>query len=608
MNELDPVWRVLGDPTRRRMLESLRRGARTTGELCDDIPGMSRHGVIKHLKLLQAAGLVRVERRGRVCLNNLVPGPLARIRTGWLTEFDRPCRGTSESFDGYPPMVDDAIPWTDIQPAPEVGGDVSVLLGRVDDLRDLWEETHRAASPDQVDQVRERTLRRHAVETGILDRFYGLSRRVTELLITEGITLRTAEREGEPSDDVLQIILAQYEALERLSRSALEGEPLGLSDVLALHDLLMWRSVPDLGSATGPRRGSPELPESAAPQAPQRSDVVWRSSPDHAVCQDGTRVALAPPGQVRSATERLLEIDGQSEGTHPIVRAAWFHHQFLSVSPFADGNARTARALALSFLLRAGYAPLVVDRRQREIYRDALDAAHQGDLRPLVLLFARSQEIGLRSELVRPERLAGTEAMDIARACVERMRSLKDRADSARNNRVRTLASLLQVRLVDHFEQMRRDLHDTFTQIDHSTRIWLHRAAPPEERASWWKSELVRTAREGDFWANLDEGSWWTQLEITVFAQTLNYVVAVQRAGRGQTGVLVVTAFAELRVPVYGRDGVTPGDPVPLIRSEPEDSITLLDGDDPAVRWPEVRDLVERTLAAAMTRFGAGLS
>ncbi|MDQ1293089.1 MAG: hypothetical protein QG608_970 [Actinomycetota bacterium] len=608
MNELDPVWRALGDPTRRRMLESLRRGARSTGELCENISGMSRHGVIKHLKLLQAAGLVRVERQGRVCLNHLVPEPLARIRADWLTGFDRPCRGTSEPLDGYPPMVDDATPWRDIQPAPEVNGDVSVLLGRIGDLRDLWEETHRAASPDQVAQVRERTLRRHAVETGILDRFYGLSRRVTELLITEGITRRTAEREGEPSDDVLQIILTQCEALERLSRSALEGKPLGLSDVLALHDLLMWRSVPDPDGAADARRGSQQLPKPAAGKAPQRSDVGWRSVPDHAMCRDGTRVALAPPEQVRSAIERLLEANGQSEGTHPIVRAAWFHHQFLSVSPFAAGNARTARALALSVLLRAGYAPLVVDRRQRESYRDALDAAHRGDLRPLVVLFAQSQEIGLRSELVRPERLAGAEAVDIARACVERMQNLKNRADSTRSNRVRTLASLMQVRLVDHFEQVRRDLHDTFTQIDHSTRLWLHRAAPPEERASWWKSELVRTAREGDFWANLGEGSWWTQLEITVLAQTLNYVVAVQRAGGGQTGVLVVTAFAELRVPVYGRDGVTPGHPVPLIRSEPEDSITLLHRDDPEARWPEVRALVERTLAAAMSRFGAGLS
>jgi len=501
-------------------------------------------------------------------------------------------------------VVDNAVGWEDIQPLPVVDDDVTALLGRVDDLRDLWEETLSTASPDQVRQVRERTLRRHAVETGILDHLHGLSRRVTELLITEGITRQTAEREGEPSEEVLGLLLDQYEALEQLTRAAPGQDTLALDDVCAL-----CRSfAPRPQASEGPEPGPGDPRERSEQRSARETDVRWRTRAAHARRRDGTPIAFAPPGQVRPALERLLRVEGRGTGTHPIVHAAWFHHQFLRVRPLADGNGRTVRALTAAVLLRARYAPLVVDRRQREEYLDALDTAHRGDLHPLILLFARSQEIALRSELVRPERLTGSDALDIARVCVQRMRSLKDSADSARNARVRTLAGLLQVRLFDHLDRMRKELHDAFTPIDHSTRIWIHRAGPPEERASWWKAQLVSTARQCDFWANLGEGSWWTQLEVTVLAQTLNYVVAVQRSGHGQTGVLVVTAFAELRVPVYGRDGVPPGHPVPLIASDPRSCITLLHTDAPDTCWPEVHDLVDRTLSAAMARFGAGLS
>ena len=57
------VLTALADPTRRNILESLRTSPRTVGELAADQP-VSRPAVSQHLKVLQAASLVRVEQRG----------------------------------------------------------------------------------------------------------------------------------------------------------------------------------------------------------------------------------------------------------------------------------------------------------------------------------------------------------------------------------------------------------------------------------------------------------------------------------------------------------------------------------------------------------------
>lgn len=62
---LDELFRALGDPTRRRLLESLvHAGPRTATALADET-AITRQGVAKHLGVLAAAGLVTAERHGR---------------------------------------------------------------------------------------------------------------------------------------------------------------------------------------------------------------------------------------------------------------------------------------------------------------------------------------------------------------------------------------------------------------------------------------------------------------------------------------------------------------------------------------------------------------
>lgn len=80
------VFRALGDPTRRQLLDALRRGPATTGTLAASF-STTRFAVMKHLQVLVDAGLVSVERRGRERWNHLDPVPLRLIYERWLAPY-----------------------------------------------------------------------------------------------------------------------------------------------------------------------------------------------------------------------------------------------------------------------------------------------------------------------------------------------------------------------------------------------------------------------------------------------------------------------------------------------------------------------------------------
>jgi DNA-binding transcriptional ArsR family regulator len=78
------IWQALADPTRRALIDRLATGARTTSQLCEGMP-MSRFGVMKHLGILERAGLVIARRHGRLRLNHLNAAPLRALHTRWAS-------------------------------------------------------------------------------------------------------------------------------------------------------------------------------------------------------------------------------------------------------------------------------------------------------------------------------------------------------------------------------------------------------------------------------------------------------------------------------------------------------------------------------------------
>lgn len=87
-DDLDAVWKALSDATRRDILDFLREGPRTTTDIVEQFPHLSRFGVMKHLDVLREAGLVHTRKEGRKRLNSLNVVPLRMIYERWVSKYE----------------------------------------------------------------------------------------------------------------------------------------------------------------------------------------------------------------------------------------------------------------------------------------------------------------------------------------------------------------------------------------------------------------------------------------------------------------------------------------------------------------------------------------
>jgi DNA-binding transcriptional ArsR family regulator len=83
----DAVFKALGDARRRKLLDLLKAGPKTTGQLCDHFPELDRCTVMQHLGVLEDAELVIVKRRGRHRWNYLNPLPIKAIHDRWISRY-----------------------------------------------------------------------------------------------------------------------------------------------------------------------------------------------------------------------------------------------------------------------------------------------------------------------------------------------------------------------------------------------------------------------------------------------------------------------------------------------------------------------------------------
>src|SRR5881275_2312981 len=84
---MDEVFRALADSTRRSLLDELYREDGQTLTALEERFAMTRFGVMKHLKLLEQAGLVVTRRRGREKLHFLNPVPIRLVHDRWIDKY-----------------------------------------------------------------------------------------------------------------------------------------------------------------------------------------------------------------------------------------------------------------------------------------------------------------------------------------------------------------------------------------------------------------------------------------------------------------------------------------------------------------------------------------
>jgi len=272
------------------------------------------------------------------------------------------------------------------KPIEDFAGDPKALTdGELRALKRVWESQKTSLlDPEAVRQFDERLRREWSIETGILEKAYTLDRGVTRTLIERGISAALIPHGSTDRDPelVARIIQDHHDALE------------GMFDLVGGQRRLSTGYIKELHAALLRNQPTYTVIDPFG-MASERSleKGQYKNSPNSPTRPDGSVHEYCPPEHVASEMDRLIELHEKHEeaGVPVEVEAAWLHHRFTQIHPFADGNGRVARAIASLVFIKAGWFPPVVRRDDWGRYIDSLEKADLGDLRLLIGLFVEAQ-------------------------------------------------------------------------------------------------------------------------------------------------------------------------------------------------------------------------
>ena len=265
----------------------------------------------------------------------------------------------------------------------------SLSDGELEPLKRVWDgQKPQLVETGAFDEFDKQLRREWAIETGIIENVYTLDRGVTQTLIERGIDAALIPRgaTNRAPELVARIIQDHYEALDGMFDFVKGQRNLSTGYIKELHAAMLrnqerYAVVDQFGNAFEKRLDKGKYKsESNSPTRP-----------------DGFVHEYCPPEHVASEMDRLVELHAahESPAVPPEIEAAWLHHRFAQIHPFADGNGRVARALASLVFIKAGWFPLIVQAGHWTRYIDALERADSGDLRPLVSMFVEAQRDAL---------------------------------------------------------------------------------------------------------------------------------------------------------------------------------------------------------------------
>lgn len=108
-----------------------------------------------------------------------------------------------------------------------------------------------------------------------------------------------------------------------------------------------------------------------------------------------TGAVFVPPNPVKVPAlmaDLMQWVKENPFGLHPVLLAAAFHHRFIWIHPFIDGNGRTVRLLHNLYLMSQGYPPAIILKEDRKKYYRALQEADEGKPETLALLMVQAAE------------------------------------------------------------------------------------------------------------------------------------------------------------------------------------------------------------------------
>ena len=178
----------------------------------------------------------------------------------------------------------------------------------------------------------------------------------TAFFLREGLT-----SEGRPLKDYLEAE-NHAKAIDYLQDIAKEKKQISESFIRQLHSLLLKGITHTIAKgADGKLIHKPLTPGK------------YKIRPNHVLTISGNIHNYIDPIHVQSEMEKLIAWYKKEKNIHPIEKASIFHHKFVSIHPFDDGNGRMSRLLMNLILMSYGYPPCIIRNTNRRKYLQSLE-------------------------------------------------------------------------------------------------------------------------------------------------------------------------------------------------------------------------------------------
>ena len=419
--------------------------------------------------------------------------------------------------------------WKPIRDCESPGKLASAELGA---LAGVWrEQRERLDNQGIYSDFIARLNREWAIETGLIERLYTLDRGITQLLIEHGIDAALIPHErGANPEAIVAMIDDHKDAVEGVFDFVADRRHLSTSYIKELHALMTMHQGTVDGVDQFGQRTSVELVRGA-----------YKRQPNNPLRPDGVVHEYCPPEHVDSEMDRLVAWHLEHDAVAPEVEAAWLHHRFTQIHPFQDGNGRIARALATLVFVKAGWFPLVVRDRERAKYIEALEAADEGDLKPLVEYFAGRQRdqfvdaLSVAKEVRKARRVAET-IESVRRQLQQRKDSLVAEWEAAKTVATR-LRKEAEQRLDEVASELKREMQDVLEHWDY----FADGAEDGDDRSHYHRHQVVQAARKLGYFANLGGYRAWARMAMRNADRT-ELLIAFHGVGREFQGVLACSA------------------------------------------------------------------
>ncbi|MCA0233200.1 MAG: Fic family protein [Bacteroidetes bacterium] len=415
------------------------------------------------------------------------------------------------------------------------------------------------ANSKEYEEFLGRLKRRHAIETGIVERMYDIDKGVTETLINEGF-ISSLVSHGDtniPKQALFNHLQDHLEAVDFIFDIVNENRPLTKGFICELHQLTTRHQEHAEGRDQFGNKTKIPLIKGR-----------FKERENNPTREDGTTILYCPPEHVEAEMDRLIEIYNElcEQNINPLIIATWVHHAFTTIHPFQDGNGRVVRLIASLTLIKNNYFPITVLREEAKAkYIQSLEEADNDQPQKLVTYFAEIQKRNIE-EALNIKEVSNTSLNEVTNIFKQKL--LKKQQDQ--KQQYEKILADNRLKLFQYCNQFLNEYKQKLeTEFDNSVLFYIGSSKPDDTtKQHYYYEQIVNYAKKHNYYFNRTLPKSYFKFGIGFEEKRYELCISIHHFGYDDS-VIAIGAFLEYKniVPNDNTDTTIPLDIKPHVIS-----------------------------------------